>query len=125
MLGNITRQSLSNFGDNELLLNIDQSIGGAVKHASTPARAISTFVCSSFCSRVTTRWRSGNQRNDFSFSSHSFTTPGTKVVEVTATDADDSSTANGELRYSLVQDQGAFQIDSITGASFNLLWQHL
>lgn len=39
---------------------------------------------------------------------------------MTATDADDSTTANGELRYSLVQDQGAFQIDSITGASFHL-----
>lgn len=57
------------------------------------------------------------------FSSHSFTTAGTEVVEVKATDADDSSTANGELRYSLVQDQGAFQIDSITGASFHLLLQ--
>lgn len=42
-----------------------------------------------------------------------------------ATDADDSTTANGELRYSLVQDQGAFQIDSITGASFHLLLQRL
>lgn len=40
-----------------------------------------------------------------------------------ATDADDPTTANGELRYSLVQDQGAFQIDSITGASFYLLLQ--
>lgn len=32
-----------------------------------------------------------------------------------ATDADDPSTANGELRYSLIQDQSAFEIDSITG----------
>ncbi|XP_074503492.1 cadherin-5 [Sebastes fasciatus] len=44
-------------------------------------------------------------------------TIGTKVVEVRATDADDASTANGELRYSLNQDGdlSAFQIDSITG----------
>lgn len=41
---------------------------------------------------------------------------GTKVVEVRATDADDPTTANGELRYSLIQDLSAFQIDSITGA---------
>eukprot|EP00066_Takifugu_rubripes_P012108 XP_011601374.1 PREDICTED: cadherin-5 [Takifugu rubripes] len=40
---------------------------------------------------------------------------GTKVVEVRATDADDPNTANGELRYSLIQDQSAFEIDSITG----------
>lgn len=40
---------------------------------------------------------------------------GTKVAEVRATDADDPTTANGEIRYSLVQDQAAFQIDSITG----------
>lgn len=40
-----------------------------------------------------------------------------------ATDADDSSTANGELRYSLLQDQAAFQIDSITGVSFHLVLQ--
>lgn len=40
---------------------------------------------------------------------------GTKVVEVRATDADDPTTANGELRYSLIQDLSAFQIDSITG----------
>lgn len=40
---------------------------------------------------------------------------GTKVVEVSATDADDSNTANGELRYSLIQDHSAFEIDSITG----------
>lgn len=40
---------------------------------------------------------------------------GTKVVEVKATDADDPTTANGELRYSLIQDQSAFEIDSITG----------
>lgn len=43
---------------------------------------------------------------------------GTKVVEVRATDADDPSTANGELRYSLIQDQSAFEIDSITGLCF-------
>lgn len=40
---------------------------------------------------------------------------GTKVVEVRATDADDPTTANGELRYSLIQDLSAFQIDSVTG----------
>lgn len=40
---------------------------------------------------------------------------GTKVVEVRATDADDPTTANGELRYSLSQDLSAFEIDSITG----------
>ncbi|XP_039995704.1 cadherin-5 [Xiphias gladius] len=41
----------------------------------------------------------------------------TKVVEVRATDADDPTTANGELRYSLTQDGdlSAFEIDSITG----------
>lgn len=43
---------------------------------------------------------------------------GTKVVEVKATDADDPSTANGELRYSLIQDHSAFEIDSITGLCF-------
>ncbi|XP_034753743.1 cadherin-5 [Etheostoma cragini] len=44
-------------------------------------------------------------------------TIGTKVVEVRATDADDPTTANGELRYSLVQDVDltTFEIDSITG----------
>ncbi|XP_054874408.1 cadherin-5 [Amphiprion ocellaris] len=44
-------------------------------------------------------------------------TIGTKVVEVRATDADDPTTANGELRYSLTQDGdvSAFEIDSITG----------
>ncbi|CAN9500220.1 unnamed protein product [Ophioblennius macclurei] len=44
-------------------------------------------------------------------------TIGTKVVEVRATDADDASTANGELRYSLTPqgDLGAFEIDSISG----------
>ncbi|KAM6997367.1 cadherin-5 isoform 1-T2 [Tautogolabrus adspersus] len=42
-------------------------------------------------------------------------TIGTKVVEVRATDADDPTTANGELRYSLTHDLSAFQIDSITG----------
>ncbi|XP_070833563.1 cadherin-5 [Chaetodon trifascialis] len=40
---------------------------------------------------------------------------GTKVIEVRATDADDPTTANGELRYSLTQDLSAFEIDSITG----------
>ncbi|XP_049591872.1 cadherin-5 [Syngnathus scovelli] len=42
---------------------------------------------------------------------------GTKVVEVRATDADDPTTANGELRYSLTPDGdlSAFEIDSITG----------
>ncbi|KAK2824591.1 hypothetical protein Q5P01_021766 [Channa striata] len=44
-------------------------------------------------------------------------TEGTKVVEVRATDDDDPTTANGELRYSLTPDgdTSAFQIDSITG----------
>lgn len=44
-------------------------------------------------------------------------TTGTKVVEVRATDADDPSTANGELRYSLVPsgDVSTFGIHSITG----------
>ncbi|XP_029136222.2 cadherin-5 [Labrus bergylta] len=42
-------------------------------------------------------------------------TIGTKVVEVRATDADDPTTANGELRYSLTHDLSAFQIDSVTG----------
>lgn len=40
---------------------------------------------------------------------------GTKVIEVRASDADDPTTANGELRYSLIQDSSAFEIDSITG----------
>nr|XP_046257264.1 cadherin-5 [Scatophagus argus] len=40
---------------------------------------------------------------------------GTKVVEVKATDADDPTTANGELRYSLINDLSAFEIDSNTG----------
>ncbi|XP_076016405.1 cadherin-5-like [Genypterus blacodes] len=42
---------------------------------------------------------------------------GTEVVQVTATDADDPNTVNGELRYTLTQagDHSAFQIDSITG----------
>lgn len=42
---------------------------------------------------------------------------GTKVVEVRATDADDPTTANGELRYSLTPsgDLSAFEIDSISG----------
>ncbi|XP_054456421.1 cadherin-5 [Anoplopoma fimbria] len=44
-------------------------------------------------------------------------TIGTKVVEVRATDADDPTTANGELRYSLTSDGdlSTFAIDSITG----------
>ncbi|TDH01563.1 hypothetical protein EPR50_G00181480 [Perca flavescens] len=44
-------------------------------------------------------------------------TIGTKVVEVRATDADDPTTANGELRYSLAPsvDSSGFEIDSITG----------
>lgn len=44
-------------------------------------------------------------------------TIGTKVVEVRATDADDPTTANGELRYSLTPagDMSAFEIDSISG----------
>ncbi|XP_071767832.2 cadherin-5 [Centroberyx gerrardi] len=42
---------------------------------------------------------------------------GTKVVEVRATDADDPTTANGELRYTLTQhgDRSTFEIDSFTG----------
>ncbi|XP_008288502.1 cadherin-5 [Stegastes partitus] len=42
---------------------------------------------------------------------------GTKVLAVQATDADDPTTANGELRYSLTSDgdMSAFEIDSITG----------
>lgn len=47
---------------------------------------------------------------------------GTKVVEVRATDADDPTTANGELRYSLIQDggQATFKIDSVTGG-YNMI----
>uniref|UniRef100_A0A8D3BM65 Cadherin-5 n=1 Tax=Scophthalmus maximus TaxID=52904 RepID=A0A8D3BM65_SCOMX len=50
-------------------------------------------------------------------------TIGTKVVEVRATDADNPTTANGELRYSLSQskDLSAFEIDSITGCKINTL----
>lgn len=41
---------------------------------------------------------------------------GTKIVEVKATDADDPTTANGELRYSLIRGgDGKFHIDEITG----------
>ncbi|KAK7902010.1 hypothetical protein WMY93_018779 [Mugilogobius chulae] len=41
---------------------------------------------------------------------------GTKIMTVKATDADDPTTANGELRYSLVRGgDGKFQIDEITG----------
>ncbi|KAM7408338.1 hypothetical protein PAMA_002172 [Pampus argenteus] len=42
---------------------------------------------------------------------------GTKVVEVRATDADDPTTANGDLKYTLTQDGdlSAFQIDGNTG----------
>lgn len=38
-------------------------------------------------------------------------------MEVRATDADDPTTANGELRYSLAPggDLSAFEIDSVTG----------
>ncbi|KAM9847979.1 cadherin-5 [Aulostomus maculatus] len=44
-------------------------------------------------------------------------TIGTEVINVRATDADDPTTANGELRYSLTQDGdiSAFEIDSISG----------
>lgn len=44
-------------------------------------------------------------------------TIGKKVVEVKATDADDPTTANGELRYSLTRDgdTSAFEINSMTG----------
>lgn len=45
-----------------------------------------------------------------------FLLPGKTVVEVKATDADDPTTANAELRYSLTHgDISAFEIDSITG----------
>ena len=42
---------------------------------------------------------------------------GTKVIEVRATDADDPTTANGELKYSLIQDRAIspFEIHSTTG----------
>ncbi|XP_030297998.1 cadherin-5 [Sparus aurata] len=40
---------------------------------------------------------------------------GTTVVQVNASDADDPTTANGELRYSLIQDLSAFQIDTLSG----------
>ncbi|XP_072293390.1 cadherin-5 [Eucyclogobius newberryi] len=41
---------------------------------------------------------------------------GTEIVVVKATDADDPSTANGELRYSLVRGgDGKFQINEVTG----------
>ncbi|KAK1905844.1 Cadherin-5, partial [Dissostichus eleginoides] len=44
-------------------------------------------------------------------------TIGTKVIEVRATDADDPTTANGELKYSLIQDRAIspFEIHSTTG----------
>ncbi|KAK5854344.1 hypothetical protein PBY51_015422 [Eleginops maclovinus] len=44
-------------------------------------------------------------------------TIGTKVIEVRATDADDPTTANGELKYSLIQDRdiSPFEIHSTTG----------
>lgn len=45
------------------------------------------------------------------------------MVEVKATDADDPTTANGELRYSLIQDHSVFQIDSITGVWLYFLLQ--
>ncbi|KAG8000371.1 Cadherin-5 [Nibea albiflora] len=40
---------------------------------------------------------------------------GSKVAQVKATDADDPTTANGQLRYSLIQDYSAFKINGITG----------
>ncbi|XP_045081009.1 cadherin-5 [Coregonus clupeaformis] len=40
---------------------------------------------------------------------------GTKVIEVTATDADDPTTANGELAYKLLEGGDVFNIDSTTG----------
>uniref|UniRef100_A0A673YEL6 Cadherin-5 n=1 Tax=Salmo trutta TaxID=8032 RepID=A0A673YEL6_SALTR len=40
---------------------------------------------------------------------------GTKVIEVTATDADDPTTANGELAYTLLEGGDFFNIDSTTG----------
>ncbi|KAE8280975.1 Cadherin-5 Vascular endothelial cadherin [Larimichthys crocea] len=40
---------------------------------------------------------------------------GSKVAQVKATDADDPTTANGDLRYSLIQDYSAFQINDVTG----------
>uniref|UniRef100_A0A3Q3KDT6 Cadherin-5 n=1 Tax=Monopterus albus TaxID=43700 RepID=A0A3Q3KDT6_MONAL len=48
---------------------------------------------------------------------------GTKVVEVRATDADDPTTANGEVRYSLTQDGdlSAFEINSIISCKTNNL----
>ncbi|XP_073337863.1 cadherin-5 [Pagrus major] len=42
-------------------------------------------------------------------------TIGTQVIEVRATDADDPTTANADLKYSLIQDFSAFQINSDTG----------
>lgn len=43
------------------------------------------------------------------------------MIEVRATDADDPTTANGELRYSLTPDGdlSGFEIDSITGFYFS------
>ncbi|XP_010900042.2 cadherin-5 [Esox lucius] len=40
---------------------------------------------------------------------------GTKVIEVTATDADDPTTANGELAYKLLEGGNFFNIDSTKG----------
>jgi len=40
---------------------------------------------------------------------------GTKVVDVIATDADDPTTANADLIYSLVQGTSAFEIKNTTG----------
>lgn len=40
---------------------------------------------------------------------------GTQVIKVTATDADDPTTANGELRYSLLQGGDVFDINRQTG----------
>lgn len=44
-------------------------------------------------------------------------TPGTKIVQMRATDADDPTTANADLRYTLTGhgETSAFKIDSITG----------
>ncbi|TKS86084.1 Cadherin-5 Vascular endothelial cadherin [Collichthys lucidus] len=40
---------------------------------------------------------------------------GSKVAQVKATDADDPTSANGQLRYSLIQDYSAFKINDVTG----------
>uniref|UniRef100_A0A8C9ZA30 Cadherin-5 n=1 Tax=Sander lucioperca TaxID=283035 RepID=A0A8C9ZA30_SANLU len=48
-------------------------------------------------------------------------TIGTKVVEVRATDADDPTTANGELRYSLAQDQDLSILSGMISCKTNTL----